>query len=258
MQIIKTMKALFSMFTIIPVKATNDDILSLSKNFWVLPLIGIIFGFLASISLFIFNIFFTSYISAVITLTLIHLLNRFMHIEGLADFGDGLMKLGDKKEKFMAMKDSRVGAGGVIFLILITLLTVAAYSSISVKLMFIPLIAEILSRSSMVACACFGKPYENGLGSIFIKFTSQKDCIKVIILSITIVTIIYFTYFIKLNLLKYIFITFILTILSCILGIIISYIALKSIGYVTGDVLGAANEISRAFILLISLKMFTL
>lgn len=258
MQIIKAIKALFSMFTIIPIKITDDDILSLSKNFWVLPLIGIIFGILASVSLFILNIFFMPHISATITLMLIHFLNRFMHVEGLVDFGDGLIKVGDKKEKFEAMRDARVGAGGVTLLILITILTVAAYSSIPIKLIFIPFMAEILSRGAIVICAGFGKPYRDGLGSSFTKFTSQKDCVKVVILLTMIMLVAYPIQPTGLNFVEFVPIIFALIILSCISGMIISYIALKSIGYVTGDVLGAANEISRVFILLISLKVFTL
>jgi len=256
-EIFRAIKALFSVFTIFHIDIDQDDFYSFSRNFWITPLIGVLFGGLASTSLLLFNILFTSYISATVTLILIHTINRFMHVDGLTDFGDGLLRIGSREERFKAMKDTRVGAGGVTLLLLITVLTISLYSSVSKELTFIPFITEILSRGSMVACAGYGLPYKNGLGSRIVKFTKLYDYVKAAVLMLILTLTIYPICLSKFTLLEYITSIMILIVISFLGGVIIGYLALNSVGYVTGDVLGAANELSRVVILLFSLKIFT-
>ena len=253
MRVLKAIKALFSLFTILPVNANGDDVLELSKKFWLIPLIGAFFGTIAGSIFLLLNMVFSPFVSATIVIIVLHGMNRFLHIDGLIDFGDGMVTLGSKDSKIKAMKDVRAGAGGVMYAILFTILVIVTLSSLPLHLLFLaPFIAEVLSKNSMVICAAIGKPREKGLGSIFVKHTSYKSVFLSTILSV--ILILMAGYLIRIFT-SFNHIEFVVTILllignSCLIGVIVAKCAMKNFECVTGDVLGATNEIARSIVLL--------
>lgn len=256
MRVLKAVKSLFSIFTILPINANDDDVFELSKRLWLIPLIGSFFGIISGSLLLFLNIVFSPLISATITIIMLHGINRFFHIDGLIDFGDGMVALASKDDKIKAMKDVKAGAGGIMYAILFTILAIATLSSLPLHLLFLaPFIAEVLSKNSMVICAAIGKPREEGIGSIFIKNTTYKSILPSMIISIILIFIT--TYptriFVFFNDIELIIITLISIITSCIIGVIVAKCAMKNFGCVTGDVLGATNEITRPIVLLMIL-----
>jgi adenosylcobinamide-GDP ribazoletransferase len=92
-----------------------------------------------------------------------------MHLDGLADTLDGLFCFGDREKKLTVMRDSRIGAYGVIGLVSVILLKYLLISSLS-SAYLVPalMVFPVLSRWMMTFAIVF-YPYvrEKGLGKAF-------------------------------------------------------------------------------------------
>jgi adenosylcobinamide-GDP ribazoletransferase len=260
MGLIRGLKSLLALFTIIPIRG---EILSeeTPKYLPLTTLVGVFYGVLAGLLFVGLNFILPPFPSAAIMLLAIYLLNGFLHMDGLIDFGDGITAFGDREKKLSAMKDPKVGAGGVTLALLVTLTTLSLYSTLTphhtisyAQIFLFIYTIEIVCKNSLLACATFGKPHNSGIGKTFVEGMEKKKLlastlISLIFLSITIFLYIHLINFsispeIKIFLLSS-------PIISIPIGATIAYIANKSFGCVTGDVLGASHEISRLIILIL-------
>ncbi|HEX2305582.1 MAG TPA: adenosylcobinamide-GDP ribazoletransferase, partial [Nitrososphaeraceae archaeon] len=117
--VFKSFISVLSFLTIIPMpKAYNLDLNTIARNMYFFPLcgaiIGIIIGFVALLS----STFLPQYITSFIVLVTFVIITGVHHIDGLADFADGLMKKGDRESKRKAMSDPIVGSAGATALII--------------------------------------------------------------------------------------------------------------------------------------------
>lgn len=253
------MRALVSLFTVVPVNSSIADFEDLSRRFWLLPVIGAFFGIVASLSLMVFSELFSLLLSAVLTVLILEAINRFLHFDGLMDLGDGLVAHGDQEKKLGAMKDSSIGAGGVAFALFFTLLSIVAYASLPSHrhfsvLLLAPFAAEVLSRHSMLVCTALGRP-RPGLGSTFVANTNYRAILPSLILSIILVMSAWTLLLLQTGAegifyLGAALISVLLVIVSSLIGIIIASVAIRSFGCVNGDVIGATNEIARPLLLM--------
>ncbi|MDP2299546.1 MAG: adenosylcobinamide-GDP ribazoletransferase, partial [Actinomycetota bacterium] len=69
-------------------------------------------------------------LTAAVIVTAWALLSGFMHLDGLADSADGIGVRGDAKQRLEVMRDSSIGAFGVIAVVLVLVLEVAAIAMI--------------------------------------------------------------------------------------------------------------------------------
>ncbi|MEM3751063.1 MAG: adenosylcobinamide-GDP ribazoletransferase, partial [Candidatus Jordarchaeales archaeon] len=93
-----SLKLLLSFFTVIPVKHAGS-LSEAAGHLALIPIIGVIYGLLAGISLAGMGLLLPSLPSAALTLLAVNFLNGFFHMDGLVDFGDGLTALGGRDEK---------------------------------------------------------------------------------------------------------------------------------------------------------------
>lgn len=144
------------------------------------------------------------------------------------------------------MKDSRIGSYGTIALIIDLLLKYQLLYSLVLKGYSIAIVlAPIIGRISILfLCLSKRTAKKNGSGNIFIGNMS-----KPIIFLITIIALAMNTYFLGLK----------ITIISFIAVLIITYLfyllCLNKINGLTGDTLGACNELGEITFLLIILMM---
>nr|MBP7087325.1 adenosylcobinamide-GDP ribazoletransferase [Methanomassiliicoccales archaeon] len=173
------------MFTVIPAKVDGRDVDELAGKFYLIVFIGALYGVLASGMFYLGENYLSTAVLAAMVLGLFHLLNRFLHLDGLSDFGDGMVCGGNAERRMAAMKDSKTGAGGVGYALVFTILSFAALASLTGKaeLLFLPLIAEIMNKNAMVFCAFGGKARE-GLGNAFVSNTKGKQAAASLLLSI--------------------------------------------------------------------------
>ena len=107
----------FGFLSTIPVGITMEGIENLMKHIYLFPVVGAVIGIiLALIVIALTSLIFPP----IIVLTCLSLFRSiiftgFNHIDGLADFGDGLAAHGTKEKKIAAMRDTAIGTGGIVF-----------------------------------------------------------------------------------------------------------------------------------------------
>jgi len=235
-----------------------EDVDELSRNFWTAPLIGLFYGLIAGSLFWLLHDVFGGLVSATIVILVVHMLNRFLHFDGLIDLGDGLVATGTQEKRLAAMKDTRVGAGGVSYGVMFTLLIVASLASlpgVAGLLFFVPLAMEVLAKNGLVSAASLGRERE-GLGSPFVKNAGTSAMLMSTALSFAIVMLLA-TLFVapRSGFLVAIFLAFCMVLASVVAGVVVSVIATRAFGCVNGDVMGATNELSKAAVLLATLAV---
>ena len=250
------------MFTVIPAKVDGEDVDHLSRRFYLIVLVGALYGVLASAIYYAGQDLLPTAVAAALVLAAFHLLNRFLHLDGLSDFGDGMVCGGTAERRMAAMKDSKTGAGGVGYALVFTLLSFAALASLTgrAEILFFPLIAEIMNKNAMVFCAFGGKARE-GLGNAFVSNTRIKQALVSLGLSVLLA----FGLLVLLDLPtaywaweKAISFVAVGGLVSSVVGLIMSRVAMKNFGAVNGDVMGATNEICRPVALIAMLLLVAL
>ena len=157
--------------TIIPVsRGAELDGEYFRSSLLFFPLIGLIIGGigygLAAISL----LFLPQQVVACLVITFLAFISGCLHLDGLSDSGDGLLSSRPRERSMEIMKDSRVGAMGVIVTLLVILTKFSALSTIEKDLLpltvfFMPFAGRVLILLTMAFL-----PYargEGGLGKLF-------------------------------------------------------------------------------------------
>ena len=226
--------------TVIPIKIKAVDEKRISKSIIYFPLAGLLLGLiLVGASRFLsFLNFEQVYINIILVISLVFL-TAGMHLDGLADTADALLSRKNKEEMLRIMRDSHIGVMGVLAIISIILLKIAFLSSVNVSLKTISLLLMCtLSRWSLVL-AMFLFPYarQEGKAKIFIQRMNFKTFISSTIIALVCTVAIWQ--------LRGLFIIAVTAVSAYIIGNFIN----KKIGGITGDTLGAMNEVIEVIVL---------
>ena len=241
--VFKSILEIISFLTIIPIGkfGRSDGLEDISKRMFLFPFIGLLIGLLTIpvvlISFYLFNQFVSAFIVTIflIVLTGIH------HTDALADFADGIMVRGNKEKKYNVMHDPRIGSAGTVAISGYVIGMVVAISSITSldKLMIAIILSEIMSKYSMVLESHYCESAWDGYSSLFTKnMKSKKKMAVATIITIALIALIALISNMSVIGLQ----IFIVGIICCF---IVIYISKKNFGGITGDVLGATNEIVR-------------
>jgi len=224
------MRTLLSFFTRIPVGGSEEH----PGKLYLLIIVA------AIISLFPVAIFLLTYrflprtLVSILSIISIYGVTGLIHVDGLADFSDGIMKKGTREEKVKAMKDVNTGIAGIFSVVLVLLGEFYAISTIRISLFSILsffLVSEISAKFSMLVGLTVFKAPDAGLAHDFKLGTKKYDAPIFLLISLPIIMI---SWKIWLDVFA-----------GGVISIIIGLISLKNFSYVSGDSLGAMNEISR-------------
>lgn len=171
--------------TILPLPAvcrqTEEDLVRSVPFF---PLIGLLIGlFVAGCSL-LFGALFPPGVAAVLSVALLAVAHGGLHLDGLADTGDGFFSHSKRERVMEIMRDSRIGAFGCLALAGVLALKVAAVASLSgPHLVRALLLAPLAGRCVMVPMLVFlpsARP--DGLGYLFSRGRSAWEAIWAVVL----------------------------------------------------------------------------
>jgi len=240
---LKDISSVFSFLTIIP--SNNTDLGTVARYMHVFPIIGIGIGLLIASIGFGLSFFLEPLIVALLVVASIAIITGIHHTDGLADFADGLMTRGTKEKKRQAMKDLSTGSAGIVSVVLSIVGVIIALSlTTGYELFQAILLSEILAKFSMVLMASIGKSAAAGSNSPFMQIMKDKRRLAVagVITIIPLVVIGGTTG---------------LILFGASIGMTLFLIGLstRSFGGITGDVLGAANELTRLSSLLIFVSL---
>ncbi len=226
--------------TIIPVRIRQVDEKKIAQATVFFPLVGLSLGLiLAGINNLLLVFKFESFLMNTILVVSLVILTGGLHLDGLADTFDALLSRKNKEQMLEIMRDSHIGAMGVLSLISVILLKIGLLSSMTAPSKAISLLIMcMLSRWSLVV-SMFLFPYARKEGKAKV-FTYGMN-LKLFILS-SIVTLCCVYAFLQL---KGLLIILVAAICTYSMG---KYIKNK-IGGITGDTLGATNELIEIVIL---------
>jgi len=240
---LKEISSVFSFLTIIPSNNTNLE--TAAKYMHVFPIIGIAIGLLIGSLGFGLSFFLDPMVVALLVVGSIVVITGVHHTDGLADFADGLMTKGTKDKKLKAMKDLSTGSAGIVSVVLYVIGAIIALSLTSGFALFQAiLLSEILAKFSMVLMASIGQSAAVGSNSPFMQIMKDKRRLAVAGV-ITIIPLVVIGGTVGLIL------------FGASIGVTLFLIGLstRSFGGITGDVLGAANELTRLSSLLIFVSL---
>lgn len=235
---LKEIKNLMAFLTIIPVGMDPNCLTDAANYMFLFPLIGAFIGLSAGIfSWLLLNILDAS-IVGILTLGVILLITGLHHTDGLLDFGDGLMYQGPAERKIEIMHDQQTGAGGLA-LGLVTMLTTAfCISRLNQNLIVQSLIAsEASAKLAMVVMARVGKSACKGMNTYFINAMHGQHR------NIRLLAALLIALGIALSLLSVVGFTVVIAGLA--VALVLTAISNRHFKGVTGDVFGAANELTR-------------
>ncbi len=221
---------LISFFTRIPAKG---DLERVTKQLWALPLLALLTSALP-MALLLLKIPMRDVLALIALYATIGLI----HLDGLADFSDGLMAKGDVKVKFRAMKDVNVGIAGIFAVIVVILLQVEALRFAPFYAIFL---AELNSKFSILLSLSVKKPLGEGLAKFFMDRFDKKQFF--VGFGIYIVLMVAVAFYDRIAL---------ISALSLIVGLLTINLAIKNFGGLNGDCIGAVAEITRTSSLVIT------
>lgn len=241
--IIKGFKSLLGFLTVIPVGMESIEVVS--EYFFLCPLVGLIIGSVAGAVGWASAVFLPQVIAGFLVLTATQLLIGFHHFDGLLDFSDAVMVRGEPSKRLEVMHDKYTGAAAVAAGFIVLIITGLSFGFFAgIEILKAAIVSEIMAKESMVLAAYFGRtpPYE-GMGKHVVESMKNKPLKPLfsVVLCAVVAFLLVGIYFI------YVFIAMVATVA------IVSTYANKAFGCVTGDMLGATNEINRMISLLVLL-----
>ena len=236
---LKEIGSVFSFLTIIPIGNANLE--TIAKFMYLFPIVGIAIGLLIGSIGFGLSLFLEPLIVGLLVVASYAVITGIHHTDGLADFSDGLMVKGTKEQKLRAMKDVVTGSAGIVAIVLyVTGLIIAISLSNGYQLFLAILLGEILAKFSMVLMASISTSASLGSNSPFVKLMKNRKNLAISVF-LTLIPLILLGGTTGL----------ILLLSGIVLTIFLSYLSKRSFGGITGDVLGATNELTRLTSILI-------
>ncbi|AFK18300.1 adenosylcobinamide-GDP ribazoletransferase [Haloferax mediterranei ATCC 33500] len=218
------------------------------------PLVGYIVGGLAAVP-FVLPVPVPT--AAALYLVTLYLVTGVTHADGLADLGDAAVVHGDAERRLSVLKDSQTGVGGLLALgltLVVLGLGALGLAGLGGRLAFTPAVAiavaaEVGAKTGMATLVCLGEPAHEGLGSALVGENGQSGLFAVAVACLPVAA---------------------LALLAGGLGVIAALVcgpvvalALRSwgrtkLGGVSGDLLGATNELARAAAIHVGVVAWTL
>lgn len=231
----KRLIAAIQFLTVLPV-SSNCDERDLGRSALFFPVIGLGIGAVMIAVNFAVSAVLPPLPAAVLVVIAMLAVSGGLHMDGLADTADGFFSARPRERVLEIMKDSRTGSMGVMAVLSLLILKIAALVSIPTGLRWPTLLLMPLAGRCALVIELAVLPYarcEGGLGSVFSNNKSRLDPFwAVAVLAAT-------GYWAmgRLGLIS--------TAGAIALTLVFSFWCMRKIGGFTGDTLGAACELAE-------------
>jgi adenosylcobinamide-GDP ribazoletransferase len=232
------MRNLISFFSRIPVKGQMEKA---RDELWLLPIFGLFTSAIPSAFIFL-----ELPLKGIISVVSLYLIIGIIHLDGLADFFDGLMAKGGKNEKIKVMRSPEIGVAGVFVVLMILLIQIFSIESLTSKTFWILSMAEVNSKMS-IALVLRKNNFIQGIGEFFAQRMDPKRLLAT--------TTAYFACLIFISAIGRSILAFILVI-SLFAAIWVERVSIKNFGGLSGDCIGASAEITRTLSLLLGVLLW--
>lgn len=234
--------ATLGFLTRLPVPATKEVMPEEKFRQGILfyPLIGLITGFLMALIFFLLDSQDTKMPAAIAAVAVQAVVTGGFHLDGLSDSLDGLFSSRKREQMLEIMRDSRIGAFGVLGLLFDILLKISVFYSLPkgegiLAVLLMPVAGKTITPLLMHSAYARSS---NGLGSIYLSKKYTPAMIAAIALGIIIITA------------GYRFMAIIPIITAAAVAILFRRYCQKVLGGMTGDTLGCGTELCEVAFLL--------
>jgi adenosylcobinamide-GDP ribazoletransferase len=158
-----------------------------------------------------------------------------LHLDGLADTGDGLFLWGDPDRRLEAMRDPRVGSFGLLAVVLVVLGKFAALSTLTGRRRALALIGAAAVSRTLILVAAGLAPYarREGTGRTVVEATTVVDSLWSVVAALVLGALLAG----EVGLLA--------SAAALLVSWWLSHLATQRLGGVTGDILGAIVELGE-------------
>jgi adenosylcobinamide-GDP ribazoletransferase len=149
--------------------------------------VGALIGAIGALAAAVLQLCFPQPVVATLSLIYLAFISGCLHLDGLADSGDGLLSSRPREECLIIMKDSRAGAMGIVVVVIVLLAKYAALSAMSPAILVTAVFFMPLAGRSAILLTMAGLPYarqEGGIGRLFYADSSKKAA-AIAVLSLT-------------------------------------------------------------------------
>jgi adenosylcobinamide-GDP ribazoletransferase len=247
---LRSIQSVLAFLTILPAGKQNHDIHYVAKNMYLFPVAGLVIGAIVGAMAFGISPFMHPLLVGLLVTGALVIITGVHHTDALADFADGLMAKGGKDVKRKAMLDPAVGSAGVAALVMYFAGMIIVFNtgfSSGFAILTSIMTAEVIAKYIMVLLANRGLSAWEGFSSPFTG--AMKDRRKIAAATGIMLAIVWFaSSYAGLAALG----------VSLAIAGLLKYVSGKSFGGISGDVLGASNEVTRLSSLIVLSSMSTL
>ena len=225
----------------IPGKMGHDES-DLAASLMYFPVVGLLIGLAAGGLALLLGTWFPPMVVAVLCVTFLLAISGGLHMDGLSDTVDGFLSSRPREQMLEIMRDSRVGAMGVMAIVLVLGMKIGALASMDAKIMVrVVLLMPVAGRSALLllmAVLPYVRP-EGGRGTLFYTRSSRMAAVWSVALFFT---------------MSWLTTGLAGIIASLAVGIVLLIFAVycrNKIGGATGDTLGAGCELAETVVALV-------
>lgn len=240
----------WSFLTTIPLprrrEASPEEI---GRSLAYFPVVGLIIGLILAGLNWLLALFLPSAVVNGLLLVSLVVITGALHLDGFADTCDGIAAHKTVEDRWRVMRDSHIGAFGVIGIFLLLLIKYVSLNSVPENWLMITLVLmPVVSRWAMVY-AVFAYPYARpaGLGKVFKQGASWTSLALATLITLVVATtwawVANFTFFYLVGLAIIVSIWVIVVAMA-------AYLKPKFSG-LTGDTYGAINEVAEVSVLIL-------
>lgn len=243
----KALAGAIGFLTTVPVSKTPDSWDEFRRRPAIVPVVGYLVGAVLAIPVLaapapVLGGF--GFVLAVFVLTGIN------HVDGLTDLADGLAVHGAEADRVAAMRDSALGVGGLLAgaLVLLGLFAVGqVLTGIGRGAIGVIVAAEVAAKLAMLVVLVRGTPRHEGLGSALAEFATDRSLAVGGVLAAPAIVLTWPSPAGAVAIAG-----------GLIVALVVGRIANGRLGGISGDVLGATNELARLAALLLGVIAWTL
>jgi adenosylcobinamide-GDP ribazoletransferase len=233
---LRPVQSVLAFLTILPTGKGGHDIHYVARNMYLFPLAGAAIGVIVGGMAYGTSLFLPPLLVGLLVAGALVIITGVHHTDALADFADGLMAKGGKEVKRKAMMDPAVGSAGVAALVMYFAGMIIVFNTgfPGFKVLTSVIAAEVIAKFVMVLLTYRGTSAWEGFSSPFT--AAMKDGKKMLAATAIMVLIVWFASgYAGMAALG----------VSVALGALLRHVSKRSFGGISGDVLGASNEVSR-------------
>ena len=177
MRLVRSFLCALAFLTRIPVPGSwsrFDEADFRCSTYWF-PLIGLLLGAITGLLWYLLRGLLAATVLAALLLGVSVFLTGGLHLDGLMDTTDGVYGGRDREQRLAFMKDSHVGAFGVIAAVLVLIFKFSLYTQIGFNLLPYLVAAPVLGRQAQVwGQTLFPYARKQGIGSLFSSYGNYK------------------------------------------------------------------------------------